>query len=121
MHFTVMIPGKKSLTASELIMLAHKIDLSSITPQESMIKAGDVIQLRGETITIPHWLKTPLPRRVYLHVNESLVDLTLPLESNPFHGSMLMHMENSGMLKSLQSGTEWRYKEHVLMIGSSGG
>lgn len=119
--FTADFNETKVLTALELISLAQNIAISGINIVQESVKADDVVQIGDDQeVTAPRWLKAELPRRVALDSRESLVDLALPLASNPFHLAMRKHMMNSGMLKAVQEGTNWHNKSHVLIVGSSG-
>lgn len=83
---------------------------------DSMATSSIPESLNDKTVNKPDWLKIELPRRIDQSHEASLVDLTLPLETNPFFKNMnKKNVERLLELTNLQKGYN-----HVLLLGCSG-
>lgn len=85
------------------------------------LEAGMTVSMENsELVTIPIWLKGKLPMCISPKHTKSLVDLSLPLHSNPFYVAMIEHMGSSRMMTTLEDSTTLNKRDHILLLGSSG-
>lgn len=102
-------------SASQLLALDESASLSDLI-SAATIGAGDSVSVGNKVHVIPEWLKIRLPMCV--NPSRGLIDLSLPLSSNPFYLDMIERMGSSQMMTTLKGASNSR--DHILLLGSSG-
>ena len=112
------------VTLNVLLQLGACTHVKLVIPDVITGNTMVVTNTKSQEVVVPSWLNKPLPVRctpLRDAARESLVDLSLPVSSNPFHTAMMNTQENARMMEGLIERTDWIWhKEHILLIGSSG-
>ena len=107
------IGRKLEIAFSEQAFLEKFPIFSGEIPTPVLLSANQAID---DSLVVPNWLKVPLPTRCGSFANnQSLVDLRLPMDGNPFYAAM----QKSTLVEDLLRLTD-NNSNHGLVIGCSG-